>query len=242
MSQTPWYKKASVQSGLVAGIVAMAGLVLSPIVQSRMAASQLKSDNDQLREEIRRKDSDLKDKGAELQLVETRFAPFKALALQQFTGTENERIAKLALQIGDIQKGLDVISNYQDVSKLNPDGSGELRAGSGVTITSPTIEAMQGCWTTTTAADSTASMTLVMTDASLTKMKHATETLPDFPFSYYGIALILKSRNDPSWRDYAEKAKEILEHTTQIKGHSTAHDECLAEMKRLLPVPVETRK
>jgi hypothetical protein len=60
------------------------------------------------------------------------------------------------------------------------------------------------------------------------------DKMPTYPFAYYFLAKCLKEENDNSWVEMAEKAKDILEFTTQIVGHKTDHDDVLREVNNLL--------
>ncbi len=60
------------------------------------------------------------------------------------------------------------------------------------------------------------------------------DKMPTYPFAYYFLAKCLKEENNDSWVEMAEKAKEILEFTTQIVGHKAAHDNVLVEVNSLL--------
>jgi len=57
---------------------------------------------------------------------------------------------------------------------------------------------------------------------------------PKFPFSYYAIAVCLRSVQDERWKDYAEKATAILEKTSAISKHTVDHDEALKALERYL--------
>lgn len=57
---------------------------------------------------------------------------------------------------------------------------------------------------------------------------------PNYPFAYYFLSLCLKKAGDPSWREYAQTAKEIFEKTTEIDNHHHDHDLIFAEVGRLL--------
>ena len=57
---------------------------------------------------------------------------------------------------------------------------------------------------------------------------------PDFPFTYYVIALCYKKQGREEWKQYAQKAILILEKTTQIDGHHGFHDEALSQLLLLV--------
>ena len=48
-----------------------------------------------------------------------------------------------------------------------------------------------------------------------------------FPFSYIGLAIILKERNDRDWKEYMTKGRNILDKATLIPGHHPDHDHVL---------------
>lgn len=66
------------------------------------------------------------------------------------------------------------------------------------------------------------------------KFRTATNEFPRFPFGFYALALALRSRHDPSWREYAEKAVSIFEKTTLIKDCNQNHFDALKELRGYL--------
>jgi hypothetical protein len=84
-----WLKKASVQTAVVSGIFL---LIVTIIVQFSPKAK--------LEKEV----VDLKD---EVQRLETQLAPFRALAIQRFGGSEEQALSKLAAQVQDLQTQLE---------------------------------------------------------------------------------------------------------------------------------------
>ena len=60
------------------------------------------------------------------------------------------------------------------------------------------------------------------------------DKMPTYPFAYYFLAKCLREENDNSWVEMAQKAKQILELTTQIAGHKADHDNVLRDVNNLL--------
>lgn len=69
-------------------------------------------------------------------------------------------------------------------------------------------------------------------DNSLTVFKEVIRQYPKFPFSYFCIADCLKIRNNPEWKQYAIKAKDIFEITTSLSEHHQSHDQALQLLLR----------
>ncbi len=87
-----WYQKASVQGAIVAGL-ALSIVTLVPVA---LKVPRLESDNSNL-------DRKLREKTAEVQHLETLLEPFRTIALERYTGSENEALTKLASQIQALQ-------------------------------------------------------------------------------------------------------------------------------------------
>jgi hypothetical protein len=68
-------------------------------------------------------------------------------------------------------------------------------------------------------------------DASLAKFKTVIERFPRYPFGYYWMAVCLRVKNDPGWKDYASQALTILQKTTILNGHHSHHDEAKHEIE-----------
>ena len=67
---------------------------------------------------------------------------------------------------------------------------------------------------------------------SLPILDEVIEKYPNFPFGYFAKFNILKSFGDLAWKRYAQKAVDIFQITTTIKGHHASHDEALTLLKR----------
>jgi hypothetical protein len=87
-----WYQKAGVQAAIV-GALALIVVTLIPVA---LKVPTLKSENVGL-------SSKLAEKTAEIQRLETLLAPFRTIALERYTGPENEALTKLASQIQTLQ-------------------------------------------------------------------------------------------------------------------------------------------
>ena len=80
-----WYKKASVQTALISG----AFLVAVTLIVQYSPKTKLEKEIDVLEGEI--------------QKLETQIAPFRALAIERFGENEEEALAKLAVQVEELQ-------------------------------------------------------------------------------------------------------------------------------------------
>jgi hypothetical protein len=108
-----WYQKATVQGAIVAALA----LLIATLAPIALEVPSLKSDN----AELNRK---LTDKTADVQRLETQLAPFRTIALERYTGPENEALAKLASQIQllqelDAQKTVKIESLQKELDKTS---------------------------------------------------------------------------------------------------------------------------
>ena len=108
-----FFEKASVQVAIVTGIVALL-IACMHIWNNR---SQLKRDNENYIKDLKTKDDrinslkqEIQKQTSEVQRLETQLTPFKTIALEKFTGSEQEALRKLANE-------LDELKNYVDPFK-----------------------------------------------------------------------------------------------------------------------------
>ena len=87
-----FYQKASVQVAIISTL----GLIIITLITIAHQRSQLKQDNDRLQ-------ADLSEKTSEVQRLETLLIPFRTIALERYTGTESEALAKLASRITELE-------------------------------------------------------------------------------------------------------------------------------------------
>jgi hypothetical protein len=74
-----------------------------------------------------------------------------------------------------------------------------------------------------------------LTDAiSEGKFRRVIQQFPHFPFGYYALALALRARQDPTWRDYAQQAVVLFGRTTALADCNPAHFAALKELKGYL--------
>lgn len=69
---------------------------------------------------------------------------------------------------------------------------------------------------------------------SMKRFEEAIRRFPDFPFPYYILTLYKYDHQESSWKQYAQKALEILNQTTLIQGHHPDHDEAKKTLQDLL--------
>ena len=58
---------------------------------------------------------------------------------------------------------------------------------------------------------------------TLSRILTITERHPSFPFAHYMLSECAFQAGDDAWRRHADRAMEILRHTTQIPGHHPHH-------------------
>jgi hypothetical protein len=129
----------------------------------------------------------------------------------------------------EAERSLDALQNYAVVASLNPYGLKGI-AGAGLKEEpSPLSKALEGTW-----IKSDDKITISCDDSSLEKFRRVMTSDPQFPFTYYGLAVCLRDRGESSWRGYAEKAVEILKITTSLEAHHPIHDKVLAHLREIL--------
>lgn len=89
-----------VQAAIVAGIFSLAGIWLGYQLQS----SGLNSTVNSLKSQVKKQAAIIRDKTAEIQRLETQLTPFKTFALEKYTGSEQERMQKLAERIQELEE------------------------------------------------------------------------------------------------------------------------------------------
>ncbi|MBD3311446.1 MAG: hypothetical protein GF349_03045 [Candidatus Magasanikbacteria bacterium] len=72
------------------------------------------------------------------------------------------------------------------------------------------------------------------TKESMNKYKIAIVDYPKFPFTWFAIGECKYLNEEEDWKEYVQRAKEILEITTGIGGHKKEHDEALKQINEYL--------
>jgi cell division protein FtsB len=111
-----WHQYATVRSAIVLtlGSIFVAGMyILHDRSQLKQDNSTLKQGNSAYAKTIESKDALIADlnqrlsqKNSELQRLETEFIPFKTIALEKYTGSEQERLKQLADEIQELKNPL----------------------------------------------------------------------------------------------------------------------------------------
>jgi hypothetical protein len=91
-----WYQKASVQTAIVSGIFLIIGLAIPYLFKVPS-----------LEDKIDKLEKENSDKTAEIQRLETQLTPFKTIALEKYTGPEQEALNKLAHEIEKLKNYVD---------------------------------------------------------------------------------------------------------------------------------------
>jgi hypothetical protein len=221
MAPTFW-QKATVQSAIISGGMGVFAVLGAVLIPSYLEAPKLREENIRLQKELEMK-------AAEMQNLEIEFTPFKTIALDKFTGTEAERLAKLALMLHDLQASFETLSKYQDMARLGPAGLTGIAEPPLIEHT-PINTFLQGTYSET--ADH--HIIYRTTADAMAKYQQVIDRYPDFPFAYYGMAICLSARHDPRWKAYAEKGVAILERTSSLPEHQAGHDECLTVLRAML--------
>ncbi len=87
-----WYQKASVQTAIVSGVFLLIGIAIPHLFKIP-----------KLEKKIEQLENDNSDKTAEIQRLETQLIPFKTIALEKYTGSEQEALRKFAQELEDLK-------------------------------------------------------------------------------------------------------------------------------------------
>ena len=133
-----------------------------------------------------------------------------------------EGVRELRERSADLEDPLTGLKSYGDMAGLNPAGlTGIALPGSGVSESSDLSCALEGGWD----VHSNDVYTARCDQTAQGKFSDVATNYLVFPFTHYALAVCALGNEDPSWRQHAERAVEILEHTTQIAGRTEAHDQ-----------------
>jgi len=139
--------------------------------------------------------------------------------------TTRQALADATNEIARLALTTDALARYAPLAKLNGEGKAGLVSGV-LTEDSDLIRLLDGCLTTKNGED-----TVSTTPEARAKYTEAIERFPDYPFSYYYLALYFHAKGDQQWRAYAVKAEAIFRRTTTIAGHHAAHDAALKQVQ-----------
>ncbi|MCK5579668.1 MAG: hypothetical protein KAJ18_00180 [Candidatus Omnitrophica bacterium] len=211
-----WYQKASVQTAIVSGLFFLIGVGIPSFFEIP-----------KLKDKIGQLEKENSDKNIEILRLKADLIPFRALALEKYTGSEQEALRKLADHLTHLENSISDVKNYSHVARLHMNGS-IYDVGSQLISTSSlsrvligTIERLDGA------------QDYRCDEESIAKYHEAVEVNSRFPFSYYALAKCYSLKNDKRFYEYLEKAIEILEITTTIDGHTSYHDGVLESLRKV---------
>lgn len=136
-----------------------------------------------------------------------------------------ERTSRLANELQGLRR-------YSKMAKYSALGLTGI-AGEGLKENSPIARALQGAYIKV--ENESGPSYYPRCDAQgLARFEAVTRKFPDFPFSHWALAKCLKQTGDPQWRNFAERAMAIFEHTTRISDRSPHHDQARKQIEQLL--------
>lgn len=149
--------------------------------------------------------------------------------------TDEQALSRIGLEIlrlrertSELEDELDGLKKYRSVARLNVLGlSGT--AGAGLTESSALSRALEGAYETTVMGSNTTHRTKC-DEESIARFVDVATKFPHFPFAHWAIAVCLRKAGNSLWQVHAERAMAILDHTTQISGRHSHHDEVRAQI------------
>ncbi|MBD3258294.1 hypothetical protein GF377_07660 [candidate division GN15 bacterium] len=140
--------------------------------------------------------------------------------------------------LGEVRQYQDEIDSLREMTATNRDyqyfsqlsGNGVQVYGNGAVVLStdisefisPALERVEG------------GMMAKCNDTCIQTLQRLIDIEPNFPFSYYFLAVCLYDSGDSGWKRYAERAIDMFEKTTSLSGHHRDHDAALAHLKAML--------
>lgn len=97
-----WYQKASVQTAIVSGLFLLIGIAIPYFLKIP-----------KLKDEIKALSKENAEKTAVIQRLETQLTPFKTIALEKYTGSEQEALQKLAKRFQELEQQVAIVEKHQ---------------------------------------------------------------------------------------------------------------------------------
>jgi hypothetical protein len=172
----------------------------------------------------------------EIETYERKIADIKDKAIKEINNEiakQKESIEKLIVDAENIRDQL-YLMEYREMSAYYITGSLPRTVING--IASGPTGAIQG-WSSGLMHIQGDKIICKCSPEAMDKAREIIEKMPLYPFSYFLLAICLKEKGDPSWKNIAEKAKSILEKTTMFPKHCSDHDLALQEINKLLEQP-----
>ena len=228
---------AAVAVAVSAGLVVDHGNQTAAVATAQEDAAEAQAARQSIQESLDEQDADLSAARGELSETQESLSRLEgwaeeAVALMRERDpslTQQEALARIVEELRELRERsadhedqLTGLKSYGDMARLNPAGlTGIARPGSGLSESSDLSRALEGAWD----VDDDDVHAARCDQAALGKFSGVARKHPTFPFAHYALAICALSNEDPTWRQHAERALAILEHTTQIAGRAGAHDQ-----------------
>ena len=168
--------------------------------------------------------------------ISTSIGELVTLARQRNPGlTEQQALTQISAEVrslreetADLEDQITVLKRYSNVAELNARGVRGI-AGPGLTESSPISRALEGAY-----AERGGRLYPLCDVNRLAQFGTVAQEHPDFPFTHYALAVCQQKLGNSSWREHANRALEILEHTTELAGHHPQQAQIQEELQRLL--------
>ena len=159
---------------------------------------------------------------------------YPGLTEQEALDRVDEELRGLRARSEELESELDGLRMYGDVSTLGLDGIPSM-IGDGLAWDSPLSQALEGIGLMEVSLlEREGQREVRCGQPALDKLTAAIEIEPAFPLAIWLLALCMHGNGDGDWVGHAERALEILGHTTQIAGHHPAHDAAQRDLRKLL--------
>ena len=145
-----------------------------------------------------------------------------------------EELQILRATTNDLETEFEGLMRYGAVAELNLFGlSGRVGLGSGLRETSAISRILENAYERIE-SDGQVRWRARCDNESKEAFQDAAALNSDFPFAHWALAVCAFNEQNPLWRTHAQRAVTILEHTTEIAGHNTQHDDALTNLRGML--------
>ncbi len=149
--------------------------------------------------------------------------------------TEQEALTEISTEVRSLRKQtallgseLQGLKKYGNVAKLHAKGLTGM-AGAGLRESSALSRALEGAY-----VEKEGRLYPRCDTEGMTRFANVAKKYPAFPFAHYALAVCQQIAGNPQWRVHANRALEIVIHTTQVAGHHRDHDAIHQELTQLL--------